>query len=396
MDFAYDYIAKTPVGEPVQGVVYAVNRDQAWHKIRRMFGYEPGDIRLNPMESLRALVSSGFDPQDLARFYTSIGRRLERGRSLPDGLDDALEFILDKRLRQAVAALRAAVMNGRSLADAMLISGFEERDAMAVRSVEPSGRTPQAFESLAKDLMRGIRLRRAIRSVLWMPVATLVLVYALGYGAITFMAPRLSKFFSMLPNTELPPFTEAFYAFAGWFNSHLVLGTALYLAVGAAAVLFARSPYLDAVVDRIKTVREMRSRADMAALWSSFAMLYEAGVNMEEACRLLAQAGRREKSRMAFAALGRNLRAGLPLEQACARAGFPGYVARGVASAASGGDVASGIEEMAHGLYEDVAEMSDRLKNAVEIGSYVFIGLFVLGFVMVTWYPMVSATLSRL
>ncbi|PZP48864.1 MAG: hypothetical protein DI596_16020, partial [Azospira oryzae] len=91
MDLAYDYVARTQAGEPASGVVYAGNRDQAWHKIRRMFGFEPAYIRLNPRESLRALFSDGFDAQDLARFYASIGRRLERGRSLPDGLDDALE-----------------------------------------------------------------------------------------------------------------------------------------------------------------------------------------------------------------------------------------------------------------------------------------------------------------
>lgn len=396
MELAYDFTGRGPGGGSVSGVVYAPGRDAAWHKARVMLGSAPLEVRLNVRASMRAALSSGFPAGELARFYAAISRRLERGRSLPEGLEDAMEFAASARLRQAIAALRRSVLAGQSLSEAMLSAGLPERDAMTVRSVEPAGRVPMALSALARDLRRADRLRRAIRSVLWMPLVTLVLVYAMAYGGIVFMAPRLAKFFSMLPGTDLPAFAQAFYAFAGWFVDHLAVATAGYLAAGAGAWAAARSQAAQALADRMPAVRDMRERADMAALWGSFAVLYDAGVNMEEACRLLARAGARAESREAFAALGRNLRAGLALAQAVARSGFPPYVARGVGAAASGGDIAAGIEEMAEGLHEDVAEISERLKTYVEVGSYLAVGLFVLGFVMVTWYPMMSATLSKL
>lgn len=396
MELAYRYAGRRQDGEPVSGIVYASDRDAAWYKVRKLLGYTPEEVRLDLRASAAGAFSECFPAAELAKLYAAIARRLERGRSLPDGLEDAMEFVLDGRLRQAIGALRWSVLSGQPLSDAMLAAGFPERDALAVKSVEPAGRVPMALAALARDLKRAEKLRRAIRSMLWMPLATLVLVYALAYGAIVFMAPRLARFFSMLPDAELPPFTQAFYDFAGWFNGHLLLATGLYLAAGLAAVAAARSRAAAALVERIPAVREMRTRADQAALWGSFAVLYEAGVNMEEAARLLSRAGRRPESREAFAALARSLRAGLSLAVASARAGFPPYVARGVADAASGGDVAAGIEEMAEGLHEDVAEMSERIKGYVEVGSYIVVGLFVLGFVMVTWYPMVSATLSKL
>lgn len=393
---AYNFTAKNRNKELMSGVVYAPDADAAYIKLTQM-GYSPSDVpKMNIKYTLRNFVSKGFDKRELARFYASMAKRLKNGRSVPEGLENAVEFIDDPKLKQSLIMMRQFVQEGNSLASAMKMSNFPVRDVEVIRSTSDAGKSPDSMERIANELHRSEALKKSIMSVLRMPVVILFIMYLAFYGVLVFIAPAMFKFFkTALTNVKLPAYAKSFYEFADMFKNNLTVGTIVYITILIAIIWFVRSATFKSLIEKLKLVKIISERSDMANLWTSFAMLYDAGINSEESTKLLANAAAREESRDCFLNMNRLLRSGLSIAESAPKAGFPVYIVRGVQAADSGGDLVSGLEDMCKDLSQDVEEYTAKLKDFIQLLSVAFLSAFVLLFFMVSYFPIISATLSQ-
>ena len=393
---AYSFTAKNRNRELINGVIYAADADAAYIKLSQM-GYSPSDIpKLNVKYSIQNLLSSGFNKRELARFYASMSKRLKNGRSVPEGLENAVEFVDDPKLKQALIMMRQFVQEGNSLASAMKMSNFPLRDVEVVRSTADAGKSADSMERIAVELHRSEALRKSIMSVLRMPIVILFIMYAAFYGVLVFIAPAMFKFFkTALTNVKLPAYAKSFYEFAEVFKANLVVGTIIYIGILVAVVWFVRSSMFRRMIERFKLVKIISERSDMANLWTSFAMLYDAGINSEESTKLLANAAAREESKDNFLNMNRLLRSGLNIVESAPKAGFPVYVVRGLQAADSSGDLVAGVEDMCKDLSQDVEEYTAKLKDFIQLLSVALLSAFVLLFFMVSYFPIISATLSQ-
>lgn len=396
MDKAFNYRAKNRTRDLIDGVVYAADADSAYLKLTQM-GYVPSDMpTLNPHYTIRNIITRGFDRKELARFYSSMSKRLKNGRSVPEGLDNAIEFVDDPRLKQSLAMMRQFVQEGNSLAAAMKLSGFPLRDVEIVRSTAEAGKTAESLMRIAQEIFRAETLRKSIVSVIRMPIIVLLIMYGAFWGVTVFIAPVMMKFFkSALGNVKLPAFAKAYYDFAAIFKTNLTLSTALYIALLIGVVWFVRTPTFRMLLERIPLIRTIAERSDMANLWTSFAMLYDAGINTEETTTLLAAAAARPESKEAFMNMHRLLRSGSSIEVAVQRSRFPLYIVRGIQASVSSGDLVGGLEDMCRDLATDVEEYTSKLKDNIQLFATLILSVFVLMFFMVTYYPIISATLSQ-
>ncbi len=397
MDKAFNYRAKNRKRELIDGVVYAADADTAYIKLTQM-GYAPSDMpTLNVKYTIRNFLTKGFDRKELARFYGSMAKRLKNGRSVPEGLDNAIEFVDDPRLKQSLAMMRQFVQEGNSLAAAMKLSGFPLRDVEIVRSTAEAGKSAESLSRISQEMFRAETLRKSIMAVVRMPTIVLFIMYIAIYGVTVFIAPVMMKFFknALGGNVKLPAFAKAYYDFAASFKQNLTLSTILYIALLVAIVWFVRSPTFRRMLEKFKIVQIIAERSDMANLWTSFAMLYDAGINTEEATKLLAAAAARPQSKEAFMNMHRLLRSGSPIESAVVKAGFPVYVVRGIQAAVSGGDLVGGLEDLCKDLAADVEEYTMKLKDNIQLAATGVLSAFVLAFFMVTYYPIISATLAQ-
>lgn len=396
MDKAFNYRAKNRSRDMIDGVVYAADADSAYLKLTQM-GYVPADMpTLNPHYTVRNLITRGFDRKELARFYSSMSKRLKNGRSVPEGLDNAIEFVDDPRLKQSLAMMRQFVQEGNSLAAAMKLSGFPLRDVEIVRSTAEAGKTAESLMRISQEIFRAETLRKSIMSVIRMPIIVLFIMYCAIWGVTVFIAPVMMKFFkSALGNVKLPAFAKAYYDFAAVFKANLTLSTIIYVSILVAVVWFVRSPTFRMLLEKIPLIRVISERSDMANLWTSFAMLYDAGINTEETTKLLAAAAARPESKDAFMNMHRLLRSGSSIEVAVQRSQFPVYVIRGIQASVSSGDLVGGLEDMCRDLATDVEEYTSKLKDNIQLFATLVLSIFVLMFFMVTYYPIISATLSQ-
>ena len=396
MDKAYNYKAKNRKRDIIDGVVYAPDAESAYLKLTQM-GYTPAEMpTLNPKYTIRNFVTRGFDRKELARFYGSMAKRLRNGRSVPEGLDNAIEFVDDPRLKQALAMMRQFVQEGNSLAAAMKLSGFPHRDVEIVRSTAEAGKSAESLARISQEILRAETLRKSIKATIRMPIIVLFIMYVAVYGVTVFVAPVMVKFFkTALGNVKLPAFAKVYYDFAAIFKANLVTSTTLYILALIGIIWFVRTQTFRNLLERIPLVQVIAERSDMSNLWTSFAMLYDAGINTEETTKLLAAAAARPSSRDAFMNMHRLLRSGSSIEVAVVKSQFPVYVTRGIQAAVSSGDLVGGLEDMCKDLATDVEEYTSKLKDNIQLFATAILSAFVLMFFMVTYYPIISATLSQ-
>jgi len=396
MEKAFDYRAKNRNREMTTGVIYANDADSAYLKLTQM-GYTPSDLpTINIGYTARNAMTNGFDRKELARFYSSMAKRLRNGRSVPEGLDNAIEFVDDPRLKQALAMMRQFVQEGNSLAAAMKLSGFPYRDVEIIRSTAEAGKSADSLTRLSNEIFRAETLRKSIISTIRMPIIVLFIMYCAIYGATVFIAPVMMNFFeTALGTVQLPGFAKAYYEFAALFKENITVATILYIAFLIAVVYFVRTDTFRKLLERIPLVQTISERSDMSNLWTSFAMLYDAGINTEETTKMLAAATSRSESRESFQSMHRLLRSGFTIEAAVQKSNFPVYVVRGVQASVSSGDLVGGIEDLCRDLATDVEEYTAKLKDNIQLFATLVLSVFVGLFFMLTYYPIVSATLSQ-
>lgn len=377
------------------GTVYAVNKSLGFSRLRKN-GLQPLELNFNIMASIRGMFSSDFDGKDLARFYNTIGRRIKNGKSIVEGLDSAIEFVQDDRLRQAIMIMKQATIDGQSEYDAMMAGGFPHRDAMVIRSTSQAGKTGESFIALSDEINRVQALHKAVTGIFRMPLIMAGIMYLFFYGTLISVAPSTIKF---LKNTNLKIsltyFNQLYFDFAVWFNANIQIGSLFYFSIPLLFIWFMRSKASKKLVEKWKRIKDISTKADQASLWTSFALLYEAAIPVKEACKILADAAKRDDSKGAFSKMGRLINSGLSIEDAIQKAGFPSYIVSGIKASISGGALVEGITDMTKNIEEDVHTMTQLLQENMKLLSLFLVAIGI-GFIFfVTYYPIISSVLGN-
>lgn len=394
MDIAYTYQARTPKGKLISGLIYAPNRPLGFSKLKRN-GFAPISLEMNPSATLSGLISKDFDQAELARFYTTLGRRLKNGKSLIEGLTAASEYVTDQRLKQAILVMKQATTDGQNEFQAMSNAGFPSRDAMVVRATSAAGNTGDAFMALAQEISRVYELRKSVKQIFRMPIIMLCMMYLFFYASLVKVAPMTMKFLKNLNmKLNMSSFNQGYFDFATFFNENIWVASACYFAVPVGVIYATRTEAFGRMLDKFKKLRDISVKSDQAALWNSFSMLYDAAIPVKEACRILADAAKRPDSRTNFRKLGRLVESGRSIEDAIQVSGFPTYVISGVRASDSGGNLVEGLKDMVKNLEEDVFSMTEMLKENVKILALLVVASGVTMIFFVTYYPIISSVLS--
>lgn len=394
MDLLYRYFARDAMGRTVEGELIARHAADAAEQMR-MLDLRPSRLQVDVSGTAALWLAPDFDLQALAALYRSLGERLRNGAHLGSGLADVGEFIEDRRLRAAVSMWAAADRSGFEVSEAMRLAGLPPRHVAAVAALQDSGKLVPALQGLAADCERDFKVRRALSSLSRQPKLYGALALAAYWAAFAWLIPPVMAQLGRIGSHGLesqPAFVRTIAAFAGWTQNHLTLWTLACLGLALSVVVFTRSAWGRRAADCIPLWRRLSERADMAALWGGFAVLYDAGKQADQAARWLAESARREQSRTWFLAMAASLRAGYGLDRAVQRAGFPRYVVSAVTQAvAQQGASADALQRFAESRAADVLDLLDRLQLRVELLLKTGLGLLIGGLFAITYLPMFIA-----
>ncbi len=229
----FRYRALTQDGELVHGTISAPTAAEVAARIEY--------LRLLPIETVeerRSLGSAGgwglFNQPsgaEVTTFTRDLGLLLKAGARL----DDALELLANDadvgRLRPVIGKLRAALLSGESLADAVAVypTLFPPMYVALVRVGEVSGTLDQVLEMLGIERARAEQMRRKLTDAMQYPVFVLIAAIGVMLFFILFVLPQFSTVLQDFGNKS----ESALGVFIGLSDFMRANGTALLLASAA-------------------------------------------------------------------------------------------------------------------------------------------------------------------
>jgi general secretion pathway protein F len=193
----FRYRALTQTGEIVHGRLSAPNATEVAARIEY--------LRLLPIETVEeksaASASTGLGAfgqpgrAEVTTFTRDLALLLKAGARL----DDALELLADDadvgRLRPVVGKLRAALLSGESLAEAVGAHPtlFPPMYVALVRVGEISGTLDQVLELLGQERMRSEAVRRKLTDAMQYPLFVLIAAIGVMLFFILFVLPQFSS-----------------------------------------------------------------------------------------------------------------------------------------------------------------------------------------------------------
>ena len=399
MQLAYHYAAKTLKGALVSGVIFSDNADDAYYQVHAVLKLTPTEIRLNLGQSLLCLVNPKPPARDLIRLYRTLAERKRIGRSIPQGLHDAMEYVDNQKFVSALAIMRQSMFDGMKFSDAMEKAGFPATDVQAVRSVQVAGKEGEILVGLADRMEMNEEIKRKIASIIWYPITVALTVWIVAWWMILYIAPRVGEFFRKVSilDISLPVWAQAYYDFAAFFSANALVGTLVWFAMPVAVFLLSRSPGWRRVLDRVPAFYQLSMKADLISIWSSIGLLFSAGVKPVELFSSIASAARRDDNADQLREMASIYRSGNhSIARAVAQCHFPKYLVAEITAAESANNLTEGIKNLVAILRQDVARHIEQTQRIAMLLSYVVIAVFLITFFFITLYPQISATMSKL
>lgn len=404
---AYSYQALNPQGQLCKGVVEAdslrvartVLRTQTLIPLRvePLPGAASADQPAAGLGLQRVLFQArAFKPASLALWTRQLAGLLGAGLPLERALTALVDESEDPRQQALVAALRAEVNGGATLASALARHAreFPPVYVSVVSAGEASGRLGLVLQRLADDLDEGQQLRaKLLGAALYPAIVTLVSLLIVGF-LVSYVVPQVASVF-LGSQRRLPWVTTALLTLSDAARNW---GWLWLLALGAAAagvrLALQRDDLrrrFDALWLTLPLIGRLSRHYNAARFAGTLAMLVGAGVPILKALQAAAETlSNRAMRTDAFDALDR-VREGAPLGLALAqKKRFPGLLAMFARLGEQTGELPVMLQRAASQLSTDVQRRAMNLATVLEPLLIVAMGAAVMVIVLAILLPIME------
>jgi general secretion pathway protein F len=391
----YAYRALTAGGRSCAGVVDADSTQAAWQALRAR-GVYPTALREDRTAAGGRRRGGAVPAPELAAVTRQLALLVGSGVPVAEALDAASEATDHPRLLGGLTRVRAAVREGRSLADALADAQdvFPPLYRELVRASEAAGALAPVLARLAAYVERSAAFRARLRATLAYPLVMAVAVAAVLVFLLTWVLPQMARLFEET-GAPLPFVTRALLA-AGTLAARTwwLWLTALLAAAVALRGWIASAPgraRLDAWLLRVPVAGRVAGAAALARVAHTLATLLAGGVRLEVALDLAGGAAGNARIAAALAAAREAVRQGQPLAPALRASGVvPGPLVRLVATGERGGDLPEALAHAAEHLDDQVARDVAAATAFAEPVLVLLMGAVVLLLVLTVLVPLVQ------
>lgn len=394
MDIVFKYEGKDVNGVNQSGMVIALDLGGAHKKIMAM-GVTP--IVCEKDINLTVSIIGDIENDEFFRLYKFIGRLTKNGTSLFSAMEDYIDLIDDVRMRCMISMVTGCLRGGFSISNAMEEAGFPEKHFMTVRALEESGESYKAFERLSKECNEQHILKKEIKSMLLKPKLFFSIFAVVIYAFFGFFMYRaIGGLVSLVGESKVPEYSVALGNLSLFCSENIVMFTVMYWGSIFLSVWFVKTRTFKKIFNSIPAISALTEKIDMYNGWSSFGTLNSAGVPNRLTCEMVSKSVNREDVEQMFLIMRTSLESGDDIPTSVGKAGFPPYIYKKIKaiSLQSGSDTGEQIVSMAGEIKEQVDVLVDKLKKRSEMVILFMTAGFVLIFFLLTYYPMLKATLS--
>jgi len=315
-------------------------------------------------------------------------------------VEDALRTVADQagsaRIASLLITLRAAVLDGRSFAQALgdHPQVFGDYYRASIAAGEASGRLGQVMDHLAAFVETRARNRQTVQLALLYPGILAVVSLAVITALLTFVVPDIVRVFTAR-GAELPFLTRALIGLSAFVSTWGIAVAGLAAAAVGAGLWLLRRPRLrmrwDRGLARSRLTRGFVLKSNAAQFAGTLATLTVSRVGLMEALSAAAQTVPNLHVRARVEAAAGRVREGASLSASLSEAGvFPPMLIAMVASGEAGGVLGQTLSRAAEDQARDLNALVAALVALVEPAVLLLMGGIVMLLVLAILLPIVN------
>ncbi len=246
----FHFVARSPKGELLEGILDCTDRAAAIREVEKTKGFPvriqlaaTGNAKDSPAAAAKntpeptgtiAVQTLSYDQQHL--FTEQLALLLGAGMTLDEALQILVRRMKHPKMHGLAKKLHQALVEGRSLSQALkdFPKIFEPLYINMVAAGEASGTLADILKRLVTYLAEVKNLRDRVQQALVYPAVLVVVGFVMVIFFMTFMVPKLMKFFTDT-NQELPLPTRILMNVHGaiahywWVGALVVVGTTMLM-----------------------------------------------------------------------------------------------------------------------------------------------------------------------
>ena len=395
---AFAYQALDDAGKTQRGVLQGDTARSVRGTLRER-GLNPlsvEEVREGEATSAGVFARRGIGGAELALLTRQLATLIGAGLPIDEALGALCEQAENERQRRMTVALRARVMEGASLAQAMaeFPESFPEIFRATVGAGEQSGRLDTVLEKLADYAEARDALKQKIVAALAYPVLLSIVALAVVMGLLTWVVPQIVGVFENLHQT-LPLATRALMALSAFMRAWgwLVLVALIVAIVGARIALRSEAMRFrwHAWMLRLPLVGRLARAANTARATRTLALLAESAVPLLDALGIAAQVVPNLPMRDAMRRAAFKVREGSAFSRALGESGlFPPVALRLIASGERSGELSRMLGEAAAQQQRELDRWLAALTAVLGPAVILLVGAMVLFIVLAILLPIFS------
>lgn len=364
-------------------------REQAPAAVAASGGVKVGGFNLN----LGSLFDRGMTPQDLALITRQLATLVGAGLPLVDCLGALIEQVDNPRHKKVLSQVRALVVEGGTLADAMKQhpSVFSDLYVNMVRAGEASGALDIVLVRLAEYTERAAALRGKVRSALTYPVFMGMASMGILFFLLSYVVPKVTRIFEER-NAKLPTMTIVLLAISGFLSAYWWVIVAVIVIAVIAVRVWTRTPAgrlrFDALTLRVPYFGKVLKKVALARFARTLSTLLLGGIPLLQALDIV----KHVVSNMVLSNAiedGRNsIREGHSVADPLKKSGlFPPLLVHMIAVGEKSGELEQMLSRAADAYDGEVEASVSALSSVMEPILVIFMGGVVLFIVMAILLP---------
>jgi len=390
---AFAYQALDSAGKTQRGVLQGDNARAVRANLRER-GLNPLEVAAVEATSRQpGLFARGLSAAQLALLTRQLATLLKAGLPIDEALGALAEQNDDTRSRTLVAALRARVMEGASLASALADApdSFPEIYRAAIAAGEQSGRLDQVLGRLADYSEARDALNQKIWAALAYPILLTIVAVAIVAGLLAYVVPQIIGVFVQMHQT-LPWPTRALIALSGFVKAWgwLLLIALVVAAIGGRLALRTQQIRFawHAALLRLPLIGKLVRAANTARCTRTLALLAASAVPLLESLQIAAQVMPNLPMREAVKRAAVKVREGSSFSRALGESGyFPPVALRLIASGERAGELERMLDEAANQQQRELDRWMTTLTAVLGPLVILLVGAMVLFIVLAILLP---------
>lgn len=394
---AFEYQALDATGRKLRGVISADSQKAARRELRRQ-SLTP--LKLSPTRAKAGAGKSRFGRKLAAKEMVLLTRQLamliSSGLPVEEAVNAVSQSAEKPQTRTVLASVRAGVVEGRALSDAM---AEEERSfspfyRSVVAAGEDAGALGAVLDRLAIHLEKSQAMGRKVVAALIYPTILALVALSVIIALLIFVVPRVVEQFDTLDRT-LPILTQVMIAISGFLASW---GLIVLAGLVAAGVLFNRMMAItrfrrtfDRMALGLPVVGPLLRSVSAARFARTFATLANAGATVPDCLRAARETTSNLVVRDAVDEVMASVREGGSLSAAMTATGaFPPLMVNLAASGEAGGNLGTMFDKGALYLEEEFEAATTLALGVLEPMITIVMGGMVMLIILAIMLPILQ------